>query len=103
MAEAIPKLSRAAQQPHWPREWPRVRGHAPRADLQHAAQLVDDQGRQRFAFDVLCDDQQRLVALLELLELALFFFRKQMSLKTRKYRLKNRNRGKVFQTLKNLR
>jgi hypothetical protein len=29
------------------------------SDLQAAAQLVDHQGRQRFAFDVFCDDQQR--------------------------------------------
>ena len=39
-----------------------------RADLQHAAQLVDHQRRERLALDVLGDDQQRLVALLELLE-----------------------------------
>ena len=32
-------------------------------DLQAAAQLVDDQRRQRLAFDVLGDDQQRLAAL----------------------------------------
>ncbi len=31
-----------------------------RRDLEAAAQLVDDQRRQRFAFDVLGDDQQRL-------------------------------------------
>ena len=30
-----------------------------RADVEHAAQLVDDQGRQRFAFDFLGDDQER--------------------------------------------
>ena len=33
------------------------------ADLQRATQLVDDQGGQRFAFDVLSDDEQRLAAL----------------------------------------
>ena len=38
------------------------------ADLQRATQLVDDQGRQRFAFDVLSDDEQRLAALGDLLE-----------------------------------
>ena len=38
------------------------------ADLQRAAQLVDDQGGQRFAFDVLSDDEQRLAALGDLLE-----------------------------------
>ena len=32
------------------------------ATLQRAAQLVDDQRRQRFAFDVLSDDQQRPAA-----------------------------------------
>ena len=32
-------------------------------DVQHAAELVDDQGRQRFAFDVFGDDQQRLARL----------------------------------------
>ena len=32
-------------------------------DLQAAAQLVDDQGRQRFAFDVFRNDQQRTAAL----------------------------------------
>ena len=32
-------------------------------DLQATAQLVDDEGRQRFAFDVLCDDEQRLAGL----------------------------------------
>ncbi len=37
-------------------------------DLQRAAQLVDDQGRQGFAFDVLSDDQQRLAALRDLLQ-----------------------------------
>ena len=31
-------------------------------DLQRAAQLVDDERRQRFAFDVFGDDQQRLAA-----------------------------------------
>ena len=34
-----------------------------RADVQHAAELVDDQGRQRLALDVLGDDQQRLARL----------------------------------------
>ena len=38
------------------------------ADVQHAAQLVDDQGRQRFALDVLGDDQQRLAGLGDLLQ-----------------------------------
>ena len=33
-----------------------------RTDIEHAAQLVDDQGRQRFAFDIFGDDQQRLAA-----------------------------------------
>ena len=33
------------------------------ADVQHAAQLVDDQRGQGFAFDVLGDDQQRLARL----------------------------------------
>ena len=39
-----------------------------RADVQHAAQLVDDQGRQRLALDVLGDDQQRLGRLGDLLQ-----------------------------------
>ena len=30
-----------------------------RADVEHAAQLVDDQGRQGFALDFLGDDQER--------------------------------------------
>ena len=34
-----------------------------RRDLEAAAQLVDDERRQRLAFDVLGDDQQRLAAL----------------------------------------
>src|SRR3546814_5423758 len=34
-----------------------------RSDLQAAAQLVDDQGRQRFAFDVLSDDEERTARL----------------------------------------
>ena len=34
-----------------------------RADVEHAAELVDDQGRQGFALDVLGDDQQRLARL----------------------------------------
>ena len=38
------------------------------ADLQRAAQLVDDQRRERLALDVLGDDQQRLAALRDLLE-----------------------------------
>ena len=38
------------------------------ADVQHAAELVDDQGRQRLAVDVLGDDQQRLARLGDLLE-----------------------------------
>ena len=33
-----------------------------RRDLEAAAQLVDDKRRQRLAFDVLGDDQQRLAA-----------------------------------------
>ena len=33
------------------------------ADVEHAAELVDDQGGQRFALDVLGDDQQRLARL----------------------------------------
>ena len=37
-------------------------------DLEDAAQLVDDQGRQRLALDVFGDDQQRLVGLGHLLE-----------------------------------
>ena len=36
--------------------------------LQDAAQLVDDQGRQRLALDVLGDDQQRLAGLGDLLQ-----------------------------------
>src|SRR5256885_12750412 len=39
-----------------------------RAHLQGAAQLVDHQRRQRFAFDVLGDEQQRLARLRHLLE-----------------------------------
>ena len=39
-----------------------------RRDLQRAAQLVDDQGSERFAFDVFRDDQQRLAALGDLLQ-----------------------------------
>src|SRR5713101_9483090 len=38
------------------------------ADLQRATQLVDDQGGQRLALDVLSDDQQRLAALGDLLQ-----------------------------------
>ena len=37
-------------------------------DLQRAPQLVDHQGRQGFALDVLSDDEQRLAALGDLLE-----------------------------------
>ena len=37
-------------------------------DLQAAAQLVDDQRRERFAFDVLGDDEQRLAGLHDRLE-----------------------------------
>ena len=37
-------------------------------DLQRATQLVDDESRQRFAFHVLSDDQERLAALGDLLE-----------------------------------
>ena len=37
-------------------------------DLQNAAELVDDQRRQGFAFDVFGDDQQRLVGLAERFE-----------------------------------
>ena len=36
--------------------------------LQDAAELVDDQGRQRLALDVLGDDQQRLAGLGDLLQ-----------------------------------
>ena len=45
-----------------------VAGRLDRRDLEDAAQLVDDQGRQRLALDVLGDDQQRLVRLGHLLE-----------------------------------
>ena len=38
------------------------------ADVQHAAQLVDHQGGQRFAFDVFGDDQQRTAGLGGLLQ-----------------------------------
>ena len=37
-------------------------------DLQRATQLVDDESRERFAFDVFCDDQERLAGLGDLLE-----------------------------------
>jgi hypothetical protein len=30
------------------------------SDVQRATQLVDDEGRERFAFDILSDDEQRL-------------------------------------------
>src|SRR5208283_639899 len=36
-------------------------------DLQRATQLVDDEGGERFAFDVLSDDEERLAALGDLL------------------------------------
>ena len=39
-----------------------------RRDLEAAAQLVDDQGRQRLAVDVLGDDQERLAGLHDRLE-----------------------------------
>ena len=38
------------------------------ADVQDAAELVDDQGRQRLALDVLGDDQERLARLRDLLQ-----------------------------------
>ena len=38
------------------------------ADVERAAELVDDEGRERFAFDVFGDDQQRLADLGHLLE-----------------------------------
>ena len=40
-----------------------VAGGLHRTDLQDAAELVDDQRRQGFAFDVFGDDQQRLAGL----------------------------------------
>ena len=45
-------------------------GRLHRRDLEPAAQLVDDQRRQRLALDVLGDDQQRLAALYDRLEQA---------------------------------
>ena len=36
--------------------------------IEHAAELVDDQRRQRLAFDVFGDDQQRLARLADLLQ-----------------------------------
>ena len=45
-----------------------VAGRLHRADVQDAAELVDDQRRQRLAFDVFGDDQQRLLGLLDLLQ-----------------------------------
>ena len=39
-----------------------------RTDVEHAAELVDDQQRQRFALDVFGDDQQRLAGLGDLLQ-----------------------------------
>ena len=38
-------------------------GRLDRCHLQAATQLVDDQGRERFAFDVLGDDEERLASL----------------------------------------
>ena len=38
------------------------------ADLERAAELVDDQRRERLTLDVLGDDEQRLAALRDLLE-----------------------------------
>src|SRR5688500_449192 len=43
-------------------------GSLDRGHLQRAAQLVDDQRRQRFTLDVLCDDQQRTAEARHLLE-----------------------------------
>ncbi len=37
-------------------------------DLQRATQFVDDEGSERFAFDIFSDDDQRLAALGDLLE-----------------------------------
>ena len=45
-----------------------VAGRLDGADVEDAAELVDDQRRQGFALDVLGDDQQRLLGLLDLLE-----------------------------------
>jgi hypothetical protein len=45
-------------------------GGLDRADLQGAAQLVDHQGGQGLAFDVLGDDQQRATRLGDLLRAA---------------------------------
>ena len=45
-----------------------VAGGLDGGDLEDAAELVDDQGRQRLALDVLGDDQQRLVRPGDLLE-----------------------------------
>ena len=45
-----------------------VAGRLDGGDLEDAAQLVDDQGGQGFALDVLGDDQQRLVGLGDLLQ-----------------------------------
>ena len=42
-----------------------VAGGLHRTDLQDAAELVDDERRQGFAFDIFGDDQQRLVGLAE--------------------------------------
>ena len=43
-------------------------GRLDRAAFQDAAQMIDDQGRQRLAFDVFCDDQQGLPAFGDLFE-----------------------------------
>ena len=43
-------------------------GRLDRDDVERAADLVDDQGRQRLAVDVLGDDQQRLAGLDDLLQ-----------------------------------
>lgn len=39
-----------------------------RANVEHAAQLVDDQSRERFAFDVFGDDHERLAGFGDRLE-----------------------------------
>ena len=43
-------------------------GRLYRGDVQGAAKFVDDQRRQRFAFNILGDDQHRLAHLRDLLE-----------------------------------
>ncbi len=45
-----------------------VTGGLHRGDIQDAAELVHDQRREGFAFDVFGDDQQRLLGLLDLFE-----------------------------------